>query len=137
MQFIIKKSEPRVDPKRPETHPGYEKAVALSNRRAPKLEFESDGARRDYERVLASNPNNLPGLPPFFPPLQLKSYMGSPWAREYTPEERAKMTQERLRQCVIEDTAIFCTTCDRVTTHSIDMQGSFCKRCGTPKPYHH
>jgi len=137
MHIIVKDSPRRADPKRPESYPGYEKAAALSQRRAPQMEFESEGARKDYERAISSNPSNLPGLPPFFPPLQLRSVIGSPWGREYTAEEQRKMVAARMKELSTGEVQIFCATCDRVTPHTIDMKGSFCMKCGNQKPYHH
>jgi len=62
------KSDPR-DPKT--SSPDYDECVRVGAKRWEKMKdgFESEGAKRDYLKQVASNPNNVLGLPPTFPPL--------------------------------------------------------------------
>jgi hypothetical protein len=136
LNIIVKQSTPRVDPKRPESHPGYEKALRVSKKLAKKMEFETEGAKRDYYRALEKNPANLPGMPMFYPPLETKFVMEFD-KREYTDDEVAKVIRERIRQMTIRSVDIWCEPCRKVTEHSIDMLGSFCKTCGSLKNFHH
>ena len=137
MHIIIKKSEPKVDPRKPETHPGYEDAVRVSRMRAPRMQFESEGARMDYERQLRANPNNLPGLPPFYPPLELRSVTGNVWGTEYDDEQQRKLLDWKMKEATRSEVVFLCEYCDTVTPHAIDMEGSFCKKCGHLKTIHH
>lgn len=67
------------EPKRKITHPNDDPARKETLRKAEArvksgaLNFESEGARKDYERAINANPNNVYGMPEFFPPEVLKS----------------------------------------------------------------
>ena len=66
----------KVDPKHPQSHPGYKAAVKKAEEKLPTLQFKSEGERKDYMRAVNSNPNNLPGLPAFYPPLSMGVFSG-------------------------------------------------------------
>lgn len=66
----------KVDPKVPSSHPDWEKAVAKGKANFDKLKFETEGQKRDYLREVAKNPNNVPGLPIFYPPQSLGVFSG-------------------------------------------------------------
>lgn len=76
--FIIKDFPIKVDPKVPESDPSYKRAVnaGLKNIREGKLKFDSKGEEEHYWKVNRSNPNNVPGLPNFYPPLGLPKIAG-------------------------------------------------------------
>jgi hypothetical protein len=61
------KSDPR-DPKT--SSPDYDECVAVGKKMWPKMEASmTPGQKSDYLRAVASNPNNVLGLAPTFPPL--------------------------------------------------------------------
>lgn len=71
--IAVKESKPR--PIRSvKDDPNYEERVRKGKLRMANgdLKFNNEADKRDYERRVASNPNNVPGLPAFFPPLTLK-----------------------------------------------------------------
>ena len=78
---IIKPTERKVDPKDARTSPNHEKALAVGQANMKQWEaegrFESEGQRQDYLKEVAKNPHNVPGLPVFFPALQIRSAMNS------------------------------------------------------------
>lgn len=70
--FVIRESKHKVDPRHPEsTDPSYERARRLGEQRIKdgKLTFENKGEEESYWKAVKSNPANVPGLPPFAPPL--------------------------------------------------------------------
>lgn len=76
-QIIMKESKKsKVDPKIPSSHPNYQKAVRAAEIGKQTMTFESEGERLDYERAVKSNPNNIPGLAPFFPPERIQPSHG-------------------------------------------------------------
>ena len=80
MEIIVKESKHKVDPKDPEhTDPTWEKAFRKGQRRIEqnKFPYESPGEESDYMRKVNSNPGNVPGMPEFFPPLEIRSDMAS------------------------------------------------------------
>ncbi len=76
MEIINKAVPPKVDPKHPESHPGYASAVKKGEQNLSKLKFDSEAQKSDYMKAVASNPNNVPGLPVFYPPLGLGTFSG-------------------------------------------------------------
>jgi len=66
----------KVDPKNPASHPDWERAVAKGKENLPKMKFESEGQKKDYLKAVATNRNNVPGLPAFFPPESLGTFTG-------------------------------------------------------------
>ncbi len=73
---IIKKSEQRVDPKDPKTNPAYHKMLAKAEIGKANLKFENEAEERDYRKNIESNPNNVYGMPAFYPPLKIKPSCG-------------------------------------------------------------
>ena len=137
MQIIVKNSEPKVDPQRPWTRPGYERALAQGRKQFEKMQFESEGAKRDYLREVASNPENIPGQPIWFPPISIRSVTGNVWGTEYDDEQQAKILAWKMKEATRSEVVFLCEYCDTVTPHAIDMEGSFCKKCGHLKTIHH
>ena len=58
----------------PSEDTNYAERVAKGKLRIARgdLQFQNDAERRDYEKRVASNPNNVPGMPAFFPPLKIQ-----------------------------------------------------------------
>jgi hypothetical protein len=69
----IKKEKER-EIRHPSDDPTYKERVYKGQVRIANgdLKFHNEGDRQEYEKRVASNPNNVPGLPAFFPPLQIK-----------------------------------------------------------------
>jgi hypothetical protein len=59
----------------PNDDPNRQRFLSVAKRRVEtgQVKFESEGQRMDYERRVNSNPNNIYGLPEFFPPEVLRS----------------------------------------------------------------
>jgi len=76
LEAITPKPKQKVDPKNPASHPDWAKAVKKGEENLPKMKFESEGQKRDYLREVAKNPNNVPGLPIFYPPQGLGTFSG-------------------------------------------------------------
>ncbi len=66
----------KVDPKHPDSHPGWKNAVKKGKANLPKLKFENEAQKSDYLKAVAKNPNNVPGLPIFYPPESLGTFTG-------------------------------------------------------------
>jgi hypothetical protein len=76
---IVPPDKVKVDPHHPEkTDPTYAKSVAVGQRRLRegKLKFADRGEEESYWKAVRSNPANVPGLPPFAPPLELPKIAG-------------------------------------------------------------
>ena len=131
-QIIIKKEKPRFDQKRPESHPDYKKALKVGEQRASKLKFESEGEKRDYEKAVKSNPNTIYGLPNFFPPMQITSFIHMP---DISEEQREQMALERFLERLTHTTHLLCQRCDQVTEHWISPSQCFCSKCGKKNRY--
>lgn len=68
--IIVKPHQERVD--HPSRRPDWERANAVGKARYESMQFESESQRSDYLRRVNSNPENIPGLPEFFPPLIIR-----------------------------------------------------------------
>ena len=143
MPAIIMKESQRRDPKDPRSNPNYERAVAAGKQRLKTMQFENEAQRRDYEKSIASNPNNVMGLPNFFPPEQLKSYM-SDIKEQRDPNEDRKRQFFAIRELIEHqrDTELWCEGCQKETIHCVmkpefhDGMRSFCKSCGRANVFH-
>lgn len=135
--FIMRESKQRVD--HPERHPDYArvKAVGEKNMREGKLKFENEAQKRDYMRAVDSNPNNVPGIPAFYPPVQIKSYLNF----DFPSGEKSNF---RFDKTVVNTLYLYCENCRgvrevsptaRVTPHEISQDTCYCKVCGTEKKY--
>lgn len=141
--IIMKESTGKRNPKDPRSNPNYERAVAAGKRRLSTMQFESEAQRKDYERSIASNPNNVMGLPNFFPPEQLKSFM-SDIKEQVDPNADRKRQFFAIRELIEhqKDMDLWCEGCKKETTHCVmlphfhDGQRSFCKTCGRQGEYH-
>lgn len=133
----------KVDPKDPKTSPGWSQAVEAGRARLPNMKFESEGQRRDYEKAVSANPNNVMGLPPFYPPQQLRMFYTMPEkSKEQLDAERKKREIFAIRELTSRKTELFCPSCQKVTTWGIvqpEYHGgmySWCTKCGRQGPYH-
>ena len=128
MYFIIKDSGPRVSRSDPATHPDYMRAVEAGKRNWAKMKFENEAQKRDYLRQVESNPHNVVGLPPFYPPDIPREFV-SMENRDLTDEEKLA----NFRQNSARKMDLFCTTCNQVQSHIVGVDHSFCQKCGTQK----
>lgn len=133
MEIIVKKSQQRVDPKHPEStdpswHKAYEKGQDII--RKGQLKFRDRGEEERYWKAVSANPGNVPGLPPFAPPLRIK-----PQVVEFFHETSRLERIQWLQNSTYNDANLFCVVCDETTLHSIGRKQSFCKKCGTQKTY--
>lgn len=134
----------RRDPKNPASDPGWEKAVAVGKSRVKDLKFKSEGDRKDYERAVSRNPNNVMGLPPFYPPEQIKMFMSSmpQKSKEQIAAERKKREWFMIRELASNHTELFCESCKKVTEWGIVQPEyysgmySWCTKCGRQGPFH-
>jgi len=134
MNFHVKRSERRIDPKHPESHPDFKKALHAGQKLAAQKKFESEGEKRDYERQIRSNPNNVYGLPAFYPPEQIRMFIQD--QSNDDPERIHKMTRERIRQMQLHPVQVLCKTCNEVTPHVLGPTDSYCQKCGEKKQMH-
>ena len=72
MQAIVKPGKEK-HPDHPSRDPLRKKMEAQgeSRLRRGKLKFENEAEKRDYMRQVNSNPHNVPGYPPFYPPAKV------------------------------------------------------------------
>lgn len=88
MEIFIKKGQTRIDD--PRRHPDYEKARKKGEQlwKAGKMKFENEAQKRDYLKRVASNEGNVLGIPAFFPPTQIKSFIYTPLKSEDTMDNQ-------------------------------------------------
>lgn len=134
MEIIVKSSRQRVDPKAPHTNPDYQMALSKGKIAARDLKFESEGDRRDYERAVKANPNNVYGLPPFFPPEKIRLMLNDVCAKEFIDERRVEL--ERIRLFQLRTVHVLCDVCREETRHNVSPEQTFCSKCGTQKHFH-
>ena len=69
----------KLDPKRGESNPNFEKAHRIGQENLKTWDeekrWDSPTQRAEFLAATARNPHNAPGLPPFFPPLEIKSFI--------------------------------------------------------------
>jgi hypothetical protein len=141
--IIIRESKPRINPKDPTAHPGYARAVAAGKSRLGKMEFENAAQRADYERSVRANPNNVMGLPNFYPPEELKSFMND-IKQQPDPNEDRKRQYFAMRELIQheKDIELWCEGCKQETVHCVmkpefhDGMRSFCRKCGRQNVFH-
>ena len=69
--IIIPPDRVKIDAKDPKSNPDYEFCKRSAARSAKKLKFANRGEEDQYNKAVAANPNNIYGLPAFYPPLQI------------------------------------------------------------------
>lgn len=133
MELIFKQPERRVDPRDPKTNPAYHKMLAKAELGKANLKFENEAEERDYRRNIEANPNNVYGLPAFYPALKIKPlYTGD--LPSMTEEDWKKMETEQKRIESIIDVDLLCDRCGNVTSHSLSPDQTFCHDCGRQRP---
>jgi len=145
VEVFLKSEERKVDPRKPDTHPGYLSALMAARVHKQEMHFENDAEQRDYDRAIKSNPNNIPGLPPFYPPEKIPAISGIDirpqrkffaWGKWREIPIRERFTEDDLRVLSGHDINLFCSMCGKVTSHAINKKGSFCHKCGHVLPLH-
>jgi len=134
MDFHMKSGPQRMD--HPSRDPGYQRAVRKGQQKLRTMKFESEGQKRDYYRAVAGNENNVPGLPPFFPPTRVRS--STIHIEDHTPEERTYwQAYWKIADKKHQPMMILCSShlCERITLHYISAEDCYCSRCGTQKPF--
>ena len=123
----IKESQHKID--HPSHDPDYAEAVRKGKMNWPKMEeqFADAGEREDYLKRVNSNPNNVMGLPPFFPGVKIRSFI-SEW-------KISAFNEIRFHCRRIGSLPIFCTWCNKITVHSISPDQCFCPDCGHQRDY--
>lgn len=96
-----------------------------------RLKFEDKGQEESYWKAVKANPANVPGLPPFAPPLEIKTTMSG----INTPEITESAVFRRNLTKLVKDIELFCKTCDKLTRHQISPEQSYCTACGSQKAY--
>lgn len=108
-EIAVKSERRKANPRDPRTYADYDRGVAMSKRGKwyeKKVAGMTPGMRADYDKALASNPSNIPGMDILFPALSLTSSMAGVRA---------------ARECKVKGCGGCCTHRD----------GYVCPRCGT------
>jgi len=119
----------------PSRDPFRKRAEVKAAEKLKDLTFKSEGDKRDYERAVRGNDNNIYGLPAFFPPVRTKTFIGMP---EVSDEEREYWNRYwRIEDHKRQPVTILCTEnlCNRKTLHYISAEDCYCTRCGAQKPH--
>ncbi len=88
------------DPSRDPERKLAEKKAAEGRKR---MKFENEAQERDYMKAVNANPNNIPGLPTFFPPTTIKSsYSRSDWNCEAHGHRWSNTQQKWCLSCGID-----------------------------------
>lgn len=130
---IIVRNERRINPRDPASHPDFKAAKKLGEENYKNMTFKSEGERRDYIRAVESNPNNVMGLPPFYPAQKTRVTVGmevEPVNERFTVEA----VRERIRIMSTRETRFYCRCKEDMTSHIISTEDCFCQLCGTRKP---
>lgn len=146
MEIFVKKGEQRIDD--PRRHPSYEMARRKGEKRwkEGKMKFENEAQKNDYLKRVKANDGNVLGMPTFFPPTEIKSYISMP-EEENKPmsvQEMHEMVKERVAKEQVKEVYLACIDCrglretspeTRVTLHQISQTNCYCMTCGRTKDY--
>ena len=146
MEIFVKKGQQRIDD--PRRHPSYEHDRRKGEQlwKAGKMKFENEAQKRDYLKRVAANPVNVPGIPAFAPPLEIKSYISIPTEEDkpMSVQEMHEMVKERVAREQVKEVYLVCENCrglretsgtSRVTLHQISQSNCYCMTCGRTKNY--
>ena|SRR5689334_5872 len=115
--------------------PERKRAEKAAKSRIPTLKFESEGARKDYERRIRSNEHNVYGLPEFFPPEVIREARMQ--ARDEAEREADALS---LKISILNSAEIFlyCSSvlCRGIFKHYMNDEWSICLNCKTRKSFH-
>lgn len=76
---------------------GYRESVEYVKEHGDQMKFDTAAERRDYEKLVRSNPQNVLGMPTFFPPLKLQStfsFDSTAYTREMIQKEYWKYCED-------------------------------------------
>jgi hypothetical protein len=117
-------------------HPDYDRAVKTGRKLWEQKSAQMpESLQRDYLRIVSQNPNNVPGLPAFYPP-------DNPTVSLNMSNE---LTVERIERAAVESFIdkhltrtiyLHCSRCDVETEHGISPSQCFCSRCGRQNGFH-
>jgi hypothetical protein len=96
VDILIKSKEREVPIDSPD-YDGYRESVEYVKKYGDQMKFETEAERRDYERLVKSNPQNVMGMPAFFPPLKLRSVFS--FDDSYTQDMIAKGYWKHCEKC--------------------------------------
>jgi hypothetical protein len=141
--IIMRESPRRVNPKDPRSHPDYARAVEAGKKKLAMMSFENEAQRRDYEKSISANPNNVMGLPNFYPPEELKSFMND-IKDDPDPNADRKRQFFAIRDLIEheKDIELWCDGCNKETIHCVmkpefhSGQRSYCRKCGKANTFH-
>jgi len=142
MYFHFKEPRARIPDIGRDPHRKHAERKAKAN--IPKMKFESEGQRRDYERDILSNPRNIYGGPQFFPPVEIKSFVSG--HGELTDEEEIDIMERKINSRSSGVVPLPCPDCHPLshrqhpdemgnTPHWISYDICKCQLCGAEKPY--
>ena len=116
---FVNQGRPR-EIRHPSDDPNYAERVYKGKVRIANgdLKFANEGDRKDYERRVASNKNNVPGLPAFFPPEVLKQRPVVNAARRCTAHVKhvtanSAIIEESCGGCCIKADNFICPRCHK------------------------
>lgn len=61
---------PKVDPTK---DPGHQQSIEYVKQHGDQMKFETEAERKDYEKLVRANPNNVMGMPAFFPAVPIQA----------------------------------------------------------------
>lgn len=117
-------------------HRDYDRAVRVGRRLWEQKKGEMpESLQRDYLRIVGRNPNNVPGLPAFYPPDYPRVSLSGTAMDLSEAEHEATMLDRFIRDKLTRKTQLFCRRCDKTTEHGISPAQTFCGKCGKQSPY--
>ena len=133
MEIISKTSPQRIDPRKPESHPDYQRAVEAGRRNWPAMEagFANRGEKEKYLQAVKGNVNNIVGLPVLYPVEETKSYMQMEdrFSFNETPEQESlRHFMETVEHQKVD---LYCGRCETITPHFGIEDNLYCPNCGT------
>lgn len=57
----------------PQKDPGYQRSIEYVGQHGDQMKFATESERKDYERAVKANPNNVLGMPAFYPKVPMQS----------------------------------------------------------------
>lgn len=138
MHIIVKESERKIDPRHPESAPNYKHKRDVALNHYPSMKFENEAQRRDYLAAVKANRNNLPGIPAFYPPEHIQSFIGT--VEEFQDNRKV---YERMRDEKIVRVYLKCDNCvsvrghrtEGLSSHIVKVDDCYCQVCGKHKLY--
>jgi hypothetical protein len=128
MEIHVKTPKERAD--HPTRQRWWKDGLKTATRRQKTMKFENAAEETDYRKMVNRNPNNIYGLPAFYPAIEIKSFVGEgiseeDWKRIFGDHPRSELR--------IDDRVLFCDSCHKRTIHAISESFMYCRKCGTQK----